>query len=182
MATTGRPEAIGSGPLPGHVVHGPGRTAAVRAPGGTQRGAAQEERVERHRPGPQQPGRRQEPSADDVEVARSATVGSSRSLRSRNANDSPSSGSASNAPRSAVEVRRGERCPFGLLERPGVEDDPEPARERGALGPERAHERAAAPEQPVAQLLGPQLDDDDERLDDDPARHLALARRVGRGR
>ena len=64
---------------PDRVIDGAGRAAAVRPPGGAERRAAQQERVDGHRAGPQQPRRRQLAPADDLEVRDTASVGSSRS-------------------------------------------------------------------------------------------------------
>ena len=95
--------------------------------------------------------------------------------------------SASKAASREREVGGGDRRPVGVLERSGVEDDPDARRGtpgagafatartrrvgivRGAVG--RGGDDGARRQQ----LLGTQLDDDDEGLDDDPPGHLALA-------
>ena len=171
---------------PDGVIDRAGRTATLGPPGRTDRRAAQQERVDGHRPGAQQAGRRQLAAPDDLEVlvarGRVVEVGA----------DQEREGFAGQRLRiegaeQPVEVGGGERRALGCLERPGVEHDPDARASAGAAasprrrrrvtpGHGRRHLRSAPGE-----LLGPQLDDDDQRLDHDPPAHLGLARRVGRG-
>ena len=64
----------------GRVVDGAGRAAPLGPPAGAEGRAAQQERIDRERAGAQQPRRRQQPPADDLEAGQRG-VGSSRSER-----------------------------------------------------------------------------------------------------
>ena len=109
------------------------RTATLGPPGRTDGRAAQQERVDGHRPGPQQAGRWQLAAPDDLEVL----VAHGRVVEVRS--DQEREGFAGQRRRiegaeQPVEVGSGERRPLGCLERPGVEHDPETrGRRRGGL-------------------------------------------------
>ena len=118
--------------------------------------------------------------------ARSRSVGSSRSEREQERERLAGQRVGVEGAEQPVEVGRGQRRPLGRLERPGVEDDADArhARRRrfaeaGVGRPGRPVTPASRPAgartaQPPRDLLGPQLDDDDQRLDHDPPAHLRL--------
>ena len=237
MTTSGRPGRERDRPA-GRVVDGARGAAPVGPPRRPEARPRQQERVDGQRAGAEQPRRRQQPAADDLEVREALGRVVERRSASRSANDSPASGVGVEGRRAARRGRRRSAAPGrapgaagrrgrrgrpvrrrrGPDRRPGSPSlaadaavtrprrpgrrapasraAPRATRSRGAgpspgspppvrsapprprLGPAR---RRRPPEHAVAELLGPQLDDDDERLDDDPPAHLATGRRAGRG-
>ena len=105
----------------------------------------------------------------------SSAAGSGRSERETSTNDSPSSGSAAKARSSwsRYQAVSGERS--GSWSGRASRTTRTASRCRSRRGRLEAHQRLVLAPQPAAQLVPAQPQHDRERLEDDPARHLARA-------
>ena len=117
------------------VIHGTGRATALRPPSRTERGAAQQERIDGHGSRAEEAGRRQQPAPNDLEVA--VTAGRVVEIRAqeegkRFALDRLGVIGA----QEAIQVDRGQWRPLRRLERPGIQDDPEAGRGGDHPGPQ----------------------------------------------
>ena len=106
----------------GGVVDGPGRATTLRPPGRPDRRAAEHERVDRQRRLAQQPGRRQQAPADDLEALEAGRrVVLVRGEQEGERLARPRVGVE--AAQQAIEVGGGPRRTGRFLERPDVHDD-----------------------------------------------------------
>ncbi len=160
-------------------------------PRGADAGAAEHERIDRQRSRPQEVGRGQQAPTDDLEIRvraswdrRGPTGGAARTTRPRVAPRRRRRAARGGRRRSAAS----DRAP-GSGGRRGRRERPPAGRRPAATGRDRvpssgiagivtaARPRRARDRPPEARpdLLGTELDDDDERLDHDPPAHLRLA-------
>ena len=121
VATVGSPEAIGS-PPPAVWYTAPAAPPSLGTPRRPDRRATQQERVDGQRARAQQPDRRQQPSADDLEVAetrRRVVLVAGQQEGERLARQRV----RIEAAEQALQVGGGPRSARRLLERPNVHDD-----------------------------------------------------------